>query len=796
MFRSSSAVTTPDPLAHTEDPIRVLLVDDEPEFASTAATFLEREDPSIQVVPVETADDGLDVLATGDIDCVISDYDLPEVDGLVFLESVRASHPDLPFILFTGSGSEAVASEAISAGVTDYLQKEPGVDQYPVLAHRIKNLVAQHRAETSLETTRHRYQRLIEESWDVFAVIDTHGCFEYLSPSVDRVLGYRADELLGDIVYDYVHPEDREDVLAELDALMADPSRQTVTEFRFEDREGSWRWIEARGRNLLMDPVIGGIVVYTRDVTERKHRERLLERLHQATRILLRAETKQEAADAIGEAAATVLGYSNNVVRLLSEDGSRLVPVTVVSEDLPAGVENRPVYEVGEETAGLAFERREPIVYDDVGELVDEKERHGARAGVYLPIGEHGVLTITEFEPGVFDETDVQLASILTANAAIAFDRIAHQREQEARVETLTELNAATTRLFRANTPEAICEVTAEAARDILGYPNTVVRLVDEDRGVLVPVAVTERAHEELGDRPDYPIGEGTAGRAYAMQDALLVEDAAALDDGYPRGDGRGAMYLPIGEHGTISIADTKPGRFDQSDVELARLLTAAAEAALFRVEQQETLEQQHDRLEMFTRILAHDLRNPLNLVLGRLELAQLDVGENEHLVTAVEGAERMRDLIEQAVALAKAEQAEPGDDRVSIRELVEECWAHLETGGADLRVAGDPVVTGDRDLVRRLVENLLVNAVEHGDPDGTVWIGTLRPQSGFYVADDGPGIPADEREAVFDRGFTTSAAGSGLGLAIVREIAEAHNWVVRVTWSRVGGARFEIVTG
>ena len=111
--------------------IRVLHVDDEPDFADLTATYLEREDDRITV----------------ETDCVVSGYEMPDTNGTEFLETVRETYPDLPFVLFTGKGSEAVASDAISAGITDCLEKEVGTDQYAVLANRVTNAVAGIRAE-------------------------------------------------------------------------------------------------------------------------------------------------------------------------------------------------------------------------------------------------------------------------------------------------------------------------------------------------------------------------------------------------------------------------------------------------------------------------------------------------------------------------------------------------------------------------------------------------------------------------------------------------------------------------
>jgi len=112
-------------------------------------------------------------------------------------------------------------------------------------------------------------------------------------------------------------------------------------------------------------------------------------------------------------------------------------------------------------------------------------------------------------------------------------------------------------------------------------------------------------------------------------------------------------------------------------------------------------------------------------------------------------------------------------------------------TGGdvsIDVTVEADRTLFADAGRLKRILGNLLRNAAEHGG--GRVVVGDL--PDGFYVEDDGPGIPEDRRDAVFESGYSTSGAGTGFGLAIVQSIAEAHGWEVTLTTSASGGARFE----
>jgi len=128
-------------VSHLDGPINVLVVDDEPETAEMTATFLQRAEDGL-VASVET--DPTTVLGrldAGTFDCVLSEYSMSGVDGLELLATVRDAHPELPFVLFTAEGSEGVASEAISAGVTDYVPKGAGADKYAELAEEIRAMV-------------------------------------------------------------------------------------------------------------------------------------------------------------------------------------------------------------------------------------------------------------------------------------------------------------------------------------------------------------------------------------------------------------------------------------------------------------------------------------------------------------------------------------------------------------------------------------------------------------------------------------------------------------------------------
>ncbi|WP_439028177.1 PAS domain S-box protein [Haloarchaeobius sp. DT45] len=206
-------------------------------------------------------------------------------------------------------------------------------------------------------------------------------------------------------------------------------------------------------------------------------------------------------------------------------------------------------------------------------------------------------------------------------------------------------------------------------------------------------------------------------------------------------------------------------------------------------VERKRELERQNERLDEFASVVSHDLRNPMNVASGYLDLALAD-GEDENVREARRALDRMRDLVDELLVLARQGDAVADLAPVSLSKVVQEAWDHVDTREATLQADADVVVSADADRLTQLFENLFRNSVEHGDETVTVTVGTL--DDGFFVADDGPGFPDDDRDRLFEHGFTTREDGTGFGLSIVASIVEAHGWEITAPVD-AEGARFEI---
>ena len=208
------------------------------------------------------------------------------------------------------------------------------------------------------------------------------------------------------------------------------------------------------------------------------------------------------------------------------------------------------------------------------------------------------------------------------------------------------------------------------------------------------------------------------------------------------------------------------------------------------RVKRERDLQKQNEQLEEFASVVSHDLRNPLNVATGRLHLAQDDY-DGEHLDPAIDALERMEAIIEDTLVLAQEGQTVAEQEWIPMQPLVSQCWEMVETADSSLEIVEPFEIYGDRSRLQHVLENLFRNAVEHSDGASTVRVGPL-DAAGFYIEDDGPGIPEDKRKTVLEPGYTTESEGTGFGLAIVNRIAQAHGWDLTVADGTDDGARFE----
>ncbi|WP_435358280.1 histidine kinase N-terminal 7TM domain-containing protein [Haloarchaeobius sp. DFWS5] len=305
------------------------------------------------------------------------------------------------------------------------------------------------------------------------------------------------------------------------------------------------------------------------------------------------------------------------------------------------------------------------------------------------------------------------------------------------------------------------------------------------------------------------------AERLLGVGESVVGAQATAAFDTYPEL----ATAAERGEAPAAAVTVESAGQPRHLEVETTAFGDAASgptgrvfllQDVTARIERERELEHQNDRLDRFAGVVSHDLRNPLNVAQGYTDLVEPHVDDDGRaFVAQVQSShDRMERIVENVLTLSREGHAVTDPVPVDIGILARDAWSHVATGDATLDVQTDRTVTGDRDRLLQVFENLFRNAVEHGStstqqagnsvehgseaPDISVRVGSL--PDGFFVEDDGPGIPEHERDVVLESGHS-GGGGTGLGLAIVAEAIDAHGWELVVTESDDGGARFEVTS-
>ncbi|WP_348607076.1 ATP-binding response regulator [Halobaculum rarum] len=260
------------------DDITVLYVDDEPDLLELLVIGLERESDRMTVLTETSAADGLDRFRDADVDCVLSDYAMPDGTGVEFLRSVREIDPDVPFVMFAETGDERVASEAISAGVTDYVIEEAIGGQHELLARKIATYVDRRRAERRAQRTNERLRELAGVANDALWMFS--GDWEellFINEAHERLFGQPIEELhtAPDSFLDRVHPDDVDRVRQAMERASAGDSQSV--EYRVRKSDSVVVWLESQCVPIRDDEgTIRRLTGFTRDITDRKRHEQEL----------------------------------------------------------------------------------------------------------------------------------------------------------------------------------------------------------------------------------------------------------------------------------------------------------------------------------------------------------------------------------------------------------------------------------------------------------------------------------------------------------------------------------------
>jgi PAS domain S-box-containing protein len=717
--------------------IHVLHVDDEPDFAEMAGTFLEREDSRFDIETTTSSDQALDRLAEDRFDCVVSDYDMPGRNGVEFLKAVREEYSDLPFILFTGKGSEEIASEAISAGATDYLQKESGTDQYKVLANRVTNVYERYQTAQDLVETTELYETMLSNISETVLITDDEGSFTYICPNVHFVFGYSAADIEDFEVVDSLFEEQ----LFDQEELRTDGVISNI-ETEITNKSGERRTVLVTVKRVSIKK---GTRLYTvRDITDRKERRRKLQRNE--------ARYESLTSDVLDTSA---------VGTFILDSTFEVIWINKATEKY-FGIDRDVV---------LGTDKRE-LIQSEIREIFEDPEQF---TETVLATYDDNTYT-EEFECHVFagngrEERWLRHWSQPITSGLYEGGRIEHYTDITERKQRELDLQEKERRY-----------------QAIFNDPNILVGLLDVDGTVL---DINKTAMEYI----DIDLAEitGTAfwQTPWFTGDEVVQDEVKELIERARTGE-----YVEFELDLSRAVGDRLVinGVFRpviDDDGEVVSLLISDRDITERKL-REERLRRQNEQFDEIAGVVSHDLHTPLETARGRAELA-LETGGSEHIektLAALERADELRaDLVEMLRGREIVSEASP----VDLTRLADEIWETMEPPeGATLRVKTPPRVVGDVNALRRLLENVFSNSIEHVGSGVAIEIGECR--SGFYIEDDGQGIDPETREEIFTPGFSTKPEGTGMGMTSVQQIVLAHGWEIHVTSSVAdGGARFEI---
>ena len=218
----------------------VLYVDDDGALCDLVSTYLEREHEWLSVTTANGVPEARKLVDGETFDCIVSDYDMPHVDGLAFLSELRDTCPEMPFVLYTGKGSEEIASKAISAGVDEYLQKERGTDQYTVLGNRIRNLVRRRQAEAAVDVADERYHNLVDTAPVPIVLFRPDRSVVYANDAaVDFLDAPNEDALTAHEMPDFLAEGDREKAIDRFERLFEEQRPMPEVQFTIRTVSGT-----------------------------------------------------------------------------------------------------------------------------------------------------------------------------------------------------------------------------------------------------------------------------------------------------------------------------------------------------------------------------------------------------------------------------------------------------------------------------------------------------------------------------------------------------------------------------
>ncbi|MEN6611020.1 MAG: PAS domain S-box protein [Methanoregulaceae archaeon] len=742
--------------------ITILYVDDEGALLTIVKTFLELSG-QFQVDISISVSDALEKLNRQSYDAIISDYDMPEMDGIEFLNYIRARFGELPFILFTGKGREEVVINALNRGADFYLQKggEPK-SQFAELEHKIKQAVERNWVKEELRKSEQRYRNVVEDQTEFICRFTPDGTHIFVNEAYCRYFGKKREDIIGRRFIPEIPNEDLAAVREHFSSITRDQPVATI-EHRIILSDGQVRWQRWSDRAIFdMSGLLTEYQSVGRDITDRKQSEALLRASEARYRSLFervpvglyRMAPDGEILDA-NPALVALLGYPD-----------RASLATVKMPDLYVDPEARREWHasIGRDGKTCDFEVRFckydgtiiwvqgtcTAILDDRGQILNYK---GSLEDITKrKLAEDELRRRNEELHAAYEELTTTEEE-LRQNYDELSQAERNLRESERRYRTIFENTGTATVLIEEDTTICLANTEFEhlsgySKQEIEGKKSWKEFVVAEDRDRMVD------QHRLRRESP------ASALRHYEFR--FLTKS----------GDIRNSLLtidiIPDSKRSVASLTDITDKKCTEEELKKAV-----------------------KNLTLLSSITRHDILNQITALQGYLELAKMRSGNPEKMADILKKLEIVIGTIQSQIEFTRVYQnlgiQKPQWQEIHTAipwELVPD-WITMHINLPEIGIYADP-------MLKKVFINLLDNSLRHGGNVTTVKISSELSQDALHIywEDNGRGIAPGEKERIFELGY---GKHTGLGLFFVREVLAITGITICETGEPGKGARFEI---
>jgi PAS domain S-box-containing protein len=720
----------------------LLYVDDEEGLLDLGRIYLE-QGGEFSVITAESAHIGLGYLASDTVDLIISDYQMPVIDGLSFLKLVREKYPHIPFILFTGRGREEVVIEAINNGADFYLQKggDPKA-QFAELKHKIRTAIERRSAINALRESRQRLSDIINFLPDATFAIDTEGRVIAWNKAIEEMTGIAACDMLNKSESEYAIPfyGNRRPLL--IDLILKSPEEIQQFGYTLISREGDVLIAETstpapRGKistvlakaSLLYDKTgrIAGAIESIRDITISKQLEQSL---------------KHREAELNGIFKATPAGIGALDNRILREVNAYLCTMTGYSREELIGNSARMLYPADADYHYVGKEKYEQIKRCGIG-TVETRWQH-----------KDGTIKNILLSSAPFIGSDI--------SKGVIFSAIDITERKRAESELLAAYEKNKGLMDSANDAIFIADIETGM---LIDANNKAQQMIGRTRQEIQAMHLTELHPEK--DRESY--------NKYFVQHA---QDGSGVNaEMIVDREGREIPVIVSATRMDIGGRSCLMGIFhDVSDMKNA----------------QDALQFANKKLNMLTEVTRHDIRNKLTVLGGYLELLKDPPPRMQYSMYISKLRETIMNISEnieftqhyENLGISAPEWQNVHEVFFSTCAQIDIKKIRVQSDLNGLEIYADP-------LLERVFFNMVENSVLYGSGVSVILLTTRKTPDGIVISveDNGIGIPPQDKQKIFTKGF---GKNSGLGLFLAQEILSITGISLKETGEFHHGARFE----